>query len=97
MSEPLGMAYEESLKNALRSVNPEEQLTEANIYAERLRDKNYQLARALDELLKRYTAMVNSGDCGNWNPEADECVVKAKDALASTPWVFAPYHGKEAP
>ncbi len=40
-----------------------------------------ELEKALNELLDRYTGMVNSGDCGNWNPETEDCVIKARAAM----------------
>ena len=32
-------------------------------------------------LTERYTSLVNSGDCGNWNPEEETIVIKAREAL----------------
>jgi len=37
------------------------------------------LRRALADLVDRYVTLVDSGDCGHWNPE-DEPVVKAARA-----------------
>jgi len=37
---------------------------------------------ALQKLLDHYTALVNSGDAGNWNPEAEPVVIAARVALA---------------
>jgi len=39
------------------------------------------LLEALQELLDDYTGLVNSGDCGNWNPEEDPGVIKARAAI----------------
>jgi hypothetical protein len=39
---------------------------------------------ALAQLLTRYTELVNSGDCGNWNPETELEVRDARAALAAT-------------
>ena len=39
--------------------------------------------QALRELLTRYVDMVNSGDCGFWNPEDEDCVKAARAALAA--------------
>ena len=36
---------------------------------------------ALEKLLNMYFDMVNSGDCGNWNPEEDDEVIEARAAL----------------
>lgn len=40
---------------------------------------------ALRGLLDRYTALVNSGDCGFWNPETDNEVITARAVLNETP------------
>lgn len=40
------------------------------------------LLAALDALLKRYSSLVNSGDCGNWNPEEEEEIIAARAAIA---------------
>jgi hypothetical protein len=37
--------------------------------------------RALEGLLKRYTSLVNCGDCGNWDPETEPEVIQARRAL----------------
>lgn len=36
---------------------------------------------ALTTMLNRYVDMVNSGDCGFWNPEDEDCVKQARAAL----------------
>lgn len=41
------------------------------------------LAAALRGVLDHYTALVNSGDAGNWNPEEERVVVLARAALAA--------------
>jgi len=41
-----------------------------------------ELAEALDFFTKSYVQFINSGDAGNWNPEKEECVIKARAALA---------------
>lgn len=41
------------------------------------------LASALQSLLERYVSLVNSGDAGNWNPEEDEEVINAREALSA--------------
>ena len=43
------------------------------------RDK---LADALAAFVEMYTAMVNSGDCGNWDPDGDPEVIAARAVLA---------------
>ena len=40
------------------------------------------MAEALEDMLTMYTDLINSGDCGNWNPEHDEEVIIARAALA---------------
>lgn len=39
------------------------------------------LVEALDTMLDHYTALVNSGDCGNWDPEAEKEVQQVRAAL----------------
>jgi len=41
------------------------------------------LLEALEEITKMYCDMINSGDCGNWNPETDKEVIKARAAIAA--------------
>ena len=41
-----------------------------------------ELLAALRLFVDRYTQLVNSGDCGNWNPETDEEVITARAAIA---------------
>lgn len=40
------------------------------------------LLAALQGLLERYTALVNSGDCGTWNPEEEAEVTAARAAIS---------------
>ena len=40
------------------------------------------LTAALSDLLKRYVALANSGDCGFWNPEIEKVVIAARQELA---------------
>lgn len=40
------------------------------------------LFEALEGLLDRYTSLVNCGDCGYWNPEAEEEVIASRAAIA---------------
>ena len=40
------------------------------------------LNKALINLLEGHIELVNSGDCGSWNPETDDEVVQARQALA---------------
>jgi hypothetical protein len=43
------------------------------------------LVAALAGMLDRYTALVNCGDCGNWNPETEDEVIAARSVLSRTP------------
>ena len=38
-------------------------------------------AEALEQMTARYVSLVNSGDCGNWNPEEEVEVLNARAAL----------------
>lgn len=49
-------------------------VTAANAHAD--------LVLALQCFVDRYVALVNCGDCGNWNPEHDVEVIRARAALA---------------
>ena len=44
--------------------------------------ENQKLREVLQALLKRYVELVNSGDAGNWDPEAELEVIAARQALA---------------
>ena len=41
-----------------------------------------ELYEALEDFIEMYVRMINSGDCGNWNPEEDTEVITARAALA---------------
>jgi hypothetical protein len=41
----------------------------------------WELEGALRTFLEMYIRLVNSGDAGNWNPENDEEVIRARKAL----------------
>lgn len=41
--------------------------------------------QALKNLLEMYVQLANSGDCGNWDPEQEEEVIEARNAL-DAPW-----------
>lgn len=41
------------------------------------------LLEALKLILDRYTGLINCGDCGNWNPEDEAEVIKARAAIAA--------------
>lgn len=36
---------------------------------------------AMNAMLERYVALVNSGDAGNWNPEEEDEVIKCRAIL----------------
>jgi hypothetical protein len=40
-----------------------------------------ELRKALGGMVDLYTGMINSGDCGNWNPEDDSQVIAARKVL----------------
>jgi len=40
-----------------------------------------ELLEALVQLKASYEELVDSGDCGSWNPRTDECIVDAKKAI----------------
>jgi hypothetical protein len=44
-------------------------------------DERDMMATALRNLLNRYVGLVNCGDCGNWDPEAEEEVIFARSLL----------------
>lgn len=47
-------------------------------------DDETPLRSALQGLLDRYLTMVNSGDCGNWEPEDEAEVIAARKALKTS-------------
>ena len=36
---------------------------------------------ALEGMIDMYTALINSGDCGNWDPEEDKEVIAARKSI----------------
>jgi hypothetical protein len=48
------------------------------------------LAQALTNLLNHYTQLINSGDAGNWDPEAEPVVIAARQALNLHPPLLKP-------
>ena len=50
--------------------------------ADLYRENITRLAAALVGITERYTSLVNSGDAGNWDPEADDVVIAARTAIA---------------
>lgn len=57
-------------------VTPEQWETNARLIAASPR-----LRRSLTRLVEHYVQLVNSGDCGNWDPEEEEVVRDARAAL----------------
>jgi hypothetical protein len=47
----------------------------------KVRDAAPQLLKALILIKQEYEQLVDCGDCGNWNPRQDNCVVLAKEAI----------------
>lgn len=45
-------------------------------------DRIEQLEAALKAISDRYTSLVNSGDCGSWNPETEDEVIAVRLLLA---------------
>lgn len=43
------------------------------------------LEEAAEALLDKYVATINSGDCGNWDPETEEEVINLRKALSQQP------------
>ena len=41
------------------------------------------LLEALEAMTETYTRLVNSGDAGNWDPETEDSVIKARAAIAA--------------
>lgn len=41
-----------------------------------------ELQEALETFVEEYTEMVNSGDCGFWDPEKEDKVIAARAALS---------------
>lgn len=50
--------------------------------ANRLQTQNRDLLAALKGLVALYCALVDSGDCGFWNPEDEPAVQAARAAIA---------------
>jgi hypothetical protein len=50
---------------------------------ERAAERERGLVAALEALLDSYVQLVNSGDCGFWNPEGEAEVKAARAALAN--------------
>ena len=49
--------------------------------ADRLRAVNAKLVEALEALLKDHCSLVNSGDCGFWEVEEEDEVIRAREAI----------------
>ncbi len=66
---------------ASRSAEIERQYAISQATVSALRDRVAVLEEALTGLLNHYTGMVNSGDCGFWDPENESVVKSARAAL----------------
>ena len=53
-------------------------------YGRELEREHAALREALTSTLSEYVALVNCGDCGNWNPETEGHVIAARAILAAT-------------
>lgn len=47
-----------------------------------LTEQRDELLEALENVLRRYTDLINSGDAGNWDPEEEDEVKSARAAIA---------------
>jgi hypothetical protein len=58
-------------------------VSSGNVHAERdeLEVLNGELLEALQNLLTKYVRLVESGDAGFWNAEAEDEVIKARSAI----------------
>lgn len=53
----------------------------AAMYMQEAIGEIYSLHSALTDILSKYTALANSGDCGFWDPEQEPEVIKARKVL----------------
>ena len=51
-------------------------------YVQKMERSHADLLKALQGFLDMYVPMINSGDCGNWNPEKEPQVIAARAAIA---------------
>lgn len=65
-----------------RRLHPDFCINQAMEFASQLERENGGLLAALENFVERYTALVNSGDAGNWNPETDAEVIQARAAIS---------------
>lgn len=56
--------------------------TETGLTPRQLADQRAELLEALRQIVTRYVELVNSGDCGSWNPENELEVMDARAAIA---------------
>jgi hypothetical protein len=50
--------------------------------AKTYRDQRDELLAALKGITEMYVRLINSGDCGNWDPEEDKEVIASRAAIA---------------
>jgi len=72
-------AYEAGQADAEKYCEPIIEQLEADV--DRHINTAAELRLALDSLLEYYVNMINSGDCGNWNPETEPEVIAARAAV----------------
>lgn len=53
-----------------------------SLYSGCMSDFELELALVLKALLNRYIGLINSGDCGSWDPETEPEVIRAREALS---------------
>lgn len=83
-------AANEATRQALRADNAEKEIAayihDISVSNEKRDTAEKQvvvLREALQEFVDKYVAMINSGDCGNWNPEEEPVVVNARKAITT--------------
>lgn len=57
----------------------------AQVQLAAIAESNERLREALNGVLRRYVGLVECGDCGKWDAEAEPEVIAARKALAGTP------------
>lgn len=46
-----------------------------------MRKQRDELLKELGRMVYAYVDLVTSGDCGNWDPETDDCIISARKVL----------------
>jgi hypothetical protein len=76
-----GFALNSGRHSELAEANAAHIVKCVNGYAELLKQRD-ELLSALLRMTERYVSLVECGDCGNWNPENEEAVTAAREAIA---------------